>query len=116
MDLFYSPEYAKAGDVIPFYDGETGRFENYYLKNWNPDTEGKISLWMASITTQITGSMRNPYKYTAELRIVIRVNGLYHMFYCTFDQNHRAQWARHATSTDLTCWEDIPKINSDLMV
>jgi hypothetical protein len=33
MDLFYSPEYAKTGDVIPFYDRETGKFENYYLKN-----------------------------------------------------------------------------------
>ena len=27
MDLFYSPEYAKTGDVIPFYDRETGKFE-----------------------------------------------------------------------------------------
>ena len=37
MDLFYSPEYAKTGDVIPYYNEETKRFEGYYLKNWNPD-------------------------------------------------------------------------------
>jgi len=31
------------------------------------------------------------------------------MFYCTFDQNPDRQWARHATSTDLTHWTDIPE-------
>ena len=36
MNLFYTPEYAKTGDVIPFYNQKTKRFENYYLKNWNP--------------------------------------------------------------------------------
>ena len=30
MDLFYSPEYAKTGDVIPYYNEETKRFEGYY--------------------------------------------------------------------------------------
>ena len=37
MDLFYTPQYAKTGDVIPYYDEETKRFENFYLKNWNSD-------------------------------------------------------------------------------
>ena len=32
MNLFYSPEYAKTGDVIPYYNEETKRFEGYYLK------------------------------------------------------------------------------------
>ena len=40
---------------------------------------------------------------------VIKVNGTYHMFYCTFDQDPPAQWARHAVSDDLTHWEDIPE-------
>ncbi len=37
MDLFYTPAYAKTGDVIPYYNEKTKRFEGYYLKNWNPD-------------------------------------------------------------------------------
>lgn len=31
------------------------------------------------------------------------------MFYCTFDDNPQAQWARHAISDDLIHWEDIPE-------
>ena len=31
MNLFYTPEYAKTGDVIPFYNQKTKRFENYYM-------------------------------------------------------------------------------------
>lgn len=37
MSLYYTPEHAKVGDVIPFFDRRSGRFENFYLKNWNPD-------------------------------------------------------------------------------
>ena len=52
MDLFYSTEYAKTGDVIPFYDRETGKFENYYLKNWNPDApKEKVDYGWHRITT-----------------------------------------------------------------
>ena len=36
MDLFYSPQYAKTGDVIPYYNEETKRFEGYYLNNRFP--------------------------------------------------------------------------------
>ena len=37
MDLFYSPQNAKTGDVIPFYNEKLKQFDNFYLKNWNPD-------------------------------------------------------------------------------
>lgn len=37
MSLYYTPEHAKVGDVIPFFDRRSSRFENFYLKNWNPD-------------------------------------------------------------------------------
>ena len=32
MNLFYTPEHARVGDVIPFY--ENGLFKPFYLKNW----------------------------------------------------------------------------------
>ena len=53
MDLFYTPQYAKTGDVIPYYDEETKRFENFYLKNWNPDApkEQVVYGWHRITTT-----------------------------------------------------------------
>ena len=34
MQLFYTPDHARVGDVIPYY--ENGEFKLFYLKNWNP--------------------------------------------------------------------------------
>ena len=34
MQLFYMPDHARVGDVIPYY--ENGEFQLFYLKNWNP--------------------------------------------------------------------------------
>ena len=34
MQLFYTPDHARVGDVIPYY--ENGEFQLFYLKNWNP--------------------------------------------------------------------------------
>ena len=42
MQLFYTPEFAKTGDVIPFYDEDSKRFVNFYLKNWNPDAPDDV--------------------------------------------------------------------------
>ena len=33
MQLFYTPQHARVGDVIPYY--EDGKFHLFYLKNWN---------------------------------------------------------------------------------
>lgn len=111
MDLFYTPEYAKTGDVIPFYDKETKRFESYYLKNWNPDApkDKIIHGWHRITTSDNRTYEETPTNICGGTGSIIRVNNVYHMFYCTFDQNPSAQWARHAVSTDLTKWEDIPE-------
>ena len=37
MQLFYTPDHARVGDVIPYY--ENGEFKLFYLKNWNPYLE-----------------------------------------------------------------------------
>lgn len=111
MNLFYTPEYAKTGDVIPFYNQKTKRFENYYLKNWNPDApKDKIVYgWHQIITEDNRIYKETPTNIQGGTGSVIEVDGVYHMFYCTFDQNPPAQWARHATSKDLVHWEDIPE-------
>lgn len=111
MDLFYTPEYAKTGDVIPFYNEEKKQFDNYYLKNWNPDApKDKIRYGWHRITTKDNRNyVEVPTAICGGTGSVIKADGVYHMFYCTFDKNPQAQWARHAISTDLTNWTDIPE-------
>jgi beta-fructofuranosidase len=109
MDLFYTPEYAKTGDVIPFYNEDKKQFDLYYLKNWNPDApKERIVYGWHRITTKDNRSYTEvPTNIHGGTGSVIKVDDLYHMFYCTFDQDPPAQWARHAVSTDLTHWDDI---------
>ena len=111
MDLFYSPEYAKTGDVIPYYNEETKRFEGYYLKNWNPDAPKDMVVygWHHIVSEDNRNFIETPTNIHGGTGSILKVNGLYHMFYCTFDQEPQAQWARHATSTDLVHWTDIPE-------
>lgn len=117
MDLFYTPKNAKTGDVIPFYNEELKQFDNYYLKNWNPDApkEDVVHGWHRLTTKDNLHFKEEPTGILGGTGSVIKVNNLYHMFYCTFDRNPDCQWARHATSTDLTHWTDIPeeKFGSD---
>lgn len=111
MDLFYTPQYAKTGDVIPYYDEETKRFENFYLKNWNPDApkEQVVYGWHRITTTDNRRYEESPTGIHGGTGSIVKVDGLYHMFYCTFQDHPQLQWARHATSRDLTHWEDIPE-------
>ena len=111
MNLFYSPEYAKTGDVIPYYNEETKRFEGYYLKNWNPDAPKDMVVygWHHIVSEDNRNFIETPTNIHGGTGSILKVNGLYHMFYCTFDQEPQAQWARHATSTDLVHWTDIPE-------
>ncbi|MDE7244126.1 MAG: family 43 glycosylhydrolase [Oscillospiraceae bacterium] len=111
MNLFYTPLHAKTGDVIPFFDERTNRFENFYLKNWNPDAprDEIIHGWHRITTEDNRTYTETPVHIHGGTGSVIYVDGLYHLFYCTFDFNPSVQWVRHATSEDLTCWKDIPE-------
>lgn len=111
MDLFYTPQDAKTGDVIPFFDERTKRFENFYLKNWNPDApKDKIVHGWHRITTKDNRTYtETPIHIQGGTGSVIYVDGIYHLFYCTFDFNPSVQWVQHATSKDLTHWQDIPE-------
>ena len=111
MNLFFTPDYAKTGDVIPFYNEAAGRFDHFYLKNWNPDAprDKIVHGWHRISTTDNRNYEEMPTSIRGGTGSVILVDGLYHMFYCTFDWNPSAQWARHATSPDLEHWTDIPE-------
>lgn len=110
MDLFYTPEYAKTGDVIPFYDEDSQTFVNYYLKNWNPDApkDKVVYGWHRIATSDNRQFEEIPTNIHGGTGSIVKTGGIYHMFYCTFDADPPAQWARHATSTDLVHWEDVP--------
>ncbi len=109
MELFYIPKHAKIGDVIPFYNEAENQFDHYYLKNWNPDAPKEQILYgWHRITTKDNRSYKEvPTNIQGGTGSVIKAEGIYHMFYCTFDQDPPAQWVRHAVSTDLTHWDDI---------
>lgn len=111
MNSFFTPQDAKTGDIIPFYNEETKQFDNYYLKLWNPGAPNeKDKLRWHRITTEdhVTFT-ETPINICGGTGTIVRTGGKYHMFYCTFDKKPAAQWARHAVSDDLTHWEDIPE-------
>ena len=117
MQFFYTAKNAKVGDVIPFYNEKAKRFDNFYLKNWNPDCpkEEIVHGWHKLSTSDHIHFTEEPAGIYGGTGSIVETNGLYHMFYCTFEQNPDKQYARHATSTDLTHWTDIPeeKFGSD---
>ena len=111
MKLFFTPDYAKCGDVIPFYNEAAGRFDHFYLKNWDPEVpeEQIVHGWHRLSTVDHRHYEELPAGIRGGTGCILPVDGVYHMFYCTFDQDPPAQWARHAVSTDLEHWTDIPE-------
>ena len=109
MALYYTPEYAKVGDVIPFFDRRSGRFENFYLKNWNPDAPKELVTygWHRMSGAWPDQIAETPVHILGGTGSVVEVDGTYHLFYCTFDDNPQRQWVRHATSEDLTHWQEV---------
>ncbi len=109
MNLFFTPKDAKAGDVIPFFNEETKVFDNFYLKHWNPGTakeEDKLR-WHRITTRDHRAFRETPVNICGGTGCVVRSGGMYHMFYCTFEDKPQAQWIRHAVSRDLTDWKEI---------
>ena len=100
MELFYRPGEAVLGDVIPFYDA--GEFKPFYLKNTRghagPDCEEG---WHRLSTKDHLHFTEFPAHIRGGTGSVLKVGELYHMFYCTFEDNPRRQFIRHATSRDL---------------
>ena len=68
MAVYYRPERAVLGDVIPFYD--SGEFKPFYLRNYrgNRDAEHQDSWVMLSTTTTFTSRSTTPTSWAARAR------------------------------------------------
>ncbi|MBO0994917.1 glycoside hydrolase family 32 protein [Bacillus sp. SD088] len=111
MRLFYTADNAKIGDVIPYYNDEKKQFDMFYLKNWNSDYQGSdiVYGWHRLTTSDLLNFKEKPSGIHGGTGSIVNVDGVYHMFYCTFEDNPQRQYARHAISTDFENWTDIPE-------
>ena len=108
MSLYYRPEGAVLGDVIPFY--ENGEFMPFYLRNFrgNRDKDHRDS-WVMLRTKDHVHFTEHDTHIVGGTGSVIRVDGVYHMFYCTFRMFPERNFINHAVSADLDAWTDIPE-------
>ena len=103
MDLFYKPELAVVGDVIPFYDN--GVFKPFYLRNYrnNMDKTHHDS-WVMLSTTDHLHFDEHDTQIDAATGSVVRFNGVYHMFATIFKSRPMKNIIIHAISPDLNRW------------
>lgn len=122
--IFFKPEKAWVGDVIPYYDNN--KFYIYYLQDERRNGEYGDTTWYEVQTKNFTdfsteketisrGSKteNDYYIYTGD---IIKDNDKYHMFYtgvnptAPFCENGKPiQTVMHAVSNDLKEWEKIPE-------
>lgn len=106
MELFYCPENAVVGDVIPFYDN--GRFKPFYLKgNRGYFGADATSGWTMLETEDHLHFTETPTEIRGGTGSVLLVDGVYHLFYCTFQKNPKRETVRHAVSKTLSNWETL---------
>lgn len=103
MNLFYRPELAAVGDVIPFYDH--GVFKPFYLRNYrnNMDAEHHDS-WVMLSTTDHLHFEEHDTKIDAATGSVVFHDGMYHMFATIFKSRPMKNVIIHAVSPDLDAW------------
>ena len=104
--IFYSPQEAGVGDVIPFYSN--GEFRLFYLHNWRgPVTPEREQGWYLLGTQDFVKYQEyGPCKIPGGTGSVLEVGGVFHLFYCVFPEGQ--QIVSHATSSDLLHWEKHP--------
>lgn len=106
MELFYKPKNAIVGDVIPFYDN--GHFKPFYLKgNRGYFGDDKTSGWTMLTTDDHLHFTETPTGIRGGTGSVLLVEGIYHLYYCTFKQNPKRETIHHAVSTDLSSWKTL---------
>ena len=99
MKIFYHPEDGRMGDIIPYF--EDGVFKLFYLGfGWsNVSTKDHLHFY-DQYRTDIHGGTGS----------VIKVDGIYHMFYCKFTfEPYMRQYVCHAVSDDLKVWKELPE-------
>ena len=104
MQLFYTPQHARVGDVIPYY--EDGKFHLFYLKNWNPyfGSDRKDGWHLLNTKDMVHYGPETAIGILGGTGSVIKADGIYHLYYCVFEQNPQRQYVCHATSSDLDSW------------
>ncbi len=111
MEIFYTPRFARLGDVVPYYDKKRKQLHHFYLKNPHSDApEGEaLKGWHYLGTEDNLNFIEKPIHIRGGTGCIVEVDNIYHMFYCTFDFDKTpvAQWCRHAVSKDLENWTDI---------
>ncbi|WP_332696012.1 glycoside hydrolase family 32 protein [Halalkalibacter lacteus] len=105
-EFFYRPDNAWVGDVIPYY--EDGEFKLFYLHGWRGNyREGFVNGWYLLGTNDFCDYKEyGPCKIEGGTGHILKVDGLYHMFYCIFPKGK--QLVSHATSHDLIHWKKDP--------
>lgn len=107
MPLFYKPAHARVSDVIPFFD--SGQINLFYLKNWNPYFGAdRADGWHRLETGDLIHFRETPVGIRGGTGCVLKVDGIYHMFYCKFEHSPQRQYVWHATSLDLENWTELP--------
>ena len=108
MSIFYRPEKAVLGDVIPFYDD--GQFKPFYLRNFrnHRDAQHRDS-WVMLTTRDHVHFEEHDTKIVGGTGSVLKIDGVYHMFYCTFRRFPERNYINHAVSKDLDTWTEIPE-------
>lgn len=103
MDLFYRPELAAVGDMIPFYDN--GVFKPFYLRNYrnNMDAQHHDS-WVMLSTTDHLHFEEHDTQIDAATGSVVFHDGMYHMFATLFKSRPMKNVIIHAVSPDLDRW------------
>ena len=79
MAVYFRPDLAVLGDVIPFYDD--GAFKPFYLRNYrgNRDAQHRDS-WVMLTTKDHVHFEEHDTHIVGGTGSVIKVDGLYHMF------------------------------------
>lgn len=105
--IFFRPQGASVGDVIPFYDN--GEFKLFYLHIWRvPAAQQGVHGWYLLGTRDFVDYRQDgPCHIPGGTGSVLKVGDRYHLFYCIFPEGH--QVICHATSADLLHWEKHPE-------
>lgn len=111
QDIFYKPQNAFMGDIIPFYDGD--KFRIFYLKK-RRDKDGNIHRegWHMLTSSDNINFSEHCCHILGATGSVIKVGELYHMFFTRFEKQYNPikQWIHHAISYDnMQTWTEYPE-------
>ena len=94
--IFYRPQRAAVGDVIPFY--ANGEFKLFYIHLWrDPGTPvGELDWHLVGTRDFIHYQEYGSCDIPGGTGAVSEVNGMYHLFYCLFQDGGLRQIVCHA--------------------